>query len=148
MLVIGGGAGGLVTAIGSAGCGAKVAIIERSLFGGDCLNTGCVPSKAFLKCANVAQQVKNCAEFGIEIEGPININFAKIMERMRKIRASISENDSAKRLVKTFGIDVFLGQASFVDKNKVTVNDQVLSFSKCCLATGARPYIPLINGLD
>ena len=148
MLVIGGGAGGLVTAIGSAGCGGKVAIIERSLFGGDCLNNGCVPSKAFLKCANVAHQVNNCEEYGVFVDGRVKINFPVIMERMRKIRSSISENDSAERLVKAFGIDVFLGSASFVDKNKVIVNGQTLSFSKCCLATGARPYVPLIMGLD
>jgi len=87
MLVIGGGAGGLVTAAGAAGVGAKVGLIERQFLGGDCLNTGCVPSKAFLKCANVAHTARTASEFGISIEGEIKIDFGKIMARMRKIRA-------------------------------------------------------------
>ena len=87
MLVIGGGAGGLVTAAGSAGVGARVAIIERNFLGGDCLNNGCVPSKAFLKCANVVNAARTADQYGIEIQGEIKVNFKTIMERMRKIRA-------------------------------------------------------------
>ena len=113
MLVVGAGAGGLVTAAGSAGVGAKVALIERGFLGGDCLNNGCVPSKAFLKCANVAHSAKNAAEYGIEIEGEVKVDFPKIMERMRKIRAHIAENDSANRFSKALGVDVYLGNAKF-----------------------------------
>jgi len=94
MLVIGAGAGGLVTAAGSKGVGAKVAIIERQFMGGDCLVTGCVPSKAFLAAANVAHTVRKASDFGINIKGEIEVDFGKVMERMRKIRAEISENDS------------------------------------------------------
>ena len=94
--MIGGGAGGLVTAACAIGTGAKVALIEKNLLGGDCLNTGCVPSKAFLKCANVAQMANDCSEYGITCEG-VKVDFPAIMERMRKIRAQISENDSAER---------------------------------------------------
>lgn len=95
MLVIGAGAGGLVTAAGSAGLGAKVAIIERGFLGGDCLVTGCVPSKAFLASAKVAHTIRTASEFGIGITGEVTVDFPKVMERMRKIRAEISEMDSA-----------------------------------------------------
>ena len=123
MLVVGAGAGGLVTAAGSAGVGAKVALIERNFLGGDCLNNGCVPSKAFLKCANVVHSAKTAAEYGIEIEGEIKVDFPKIMERMRKIRAHIAENDSANRFSKALGVDVFLGNAKFLTNNSVQIND-------------------------
>ena len=86
MVVIGGGAGGLVTAANSVSYGIKVALIEKNLLGGDCLNTGCVPSKAFLKCANVAHNARNSSAFGVTVE-EVNVNFPVIMERMRKIRA-------------------------------------------------------------
>lgn len=94
MLVIGAGAGGLVTAAGSKGVGAKVAIIERKFMGGDCLVNGCVPSKAFLAAANVAHTVKNSSDFGVYVTGEVKVDFGKVMERMRRIRAEISENDS------------------------------------------------------
>ena len=122
MLVIGGGAGGLVTAAGSSNMGAHVALIERNLLGGDCLNTGCVPSKAFLKCANVVHAAKTAEEYGITIEGTIKTNFANVMERMRKIRAEIAENDSAKRFADKLGVDIYLGNAKFTGANTVEVN--------------------------
>jgi pyruvate/2-oxoglutarate dehydrogenase complex dihydrolipoamide dehydrogenase (E3) component len=100
MIAIGGGAAGLVTALGSAGTGAKCAIIERHLMGGDCLNTGCVPSKAFIKAATVAYHARKGEEFGVEINGTVHINFGKAMERMRKIRAKISVNDSVHKCAK------------------------------------------------
>lgn len=142
MLVIGGGAGGLVTAAGSAGVGARVCLIERNFLGGDCLNTGCVPSKAFLKCANVVHTARTAEEFGIEIEGEITVNFKTVMERMRKIRAQISENDSAKRFSTTLGVDIYMGNAKFTSRNTVEVNGQELTFNKACIATGGRPNIP------
>lgn len=95
MLVIGGGAGGLVTAAGCVGLKQKVCLIERGFLGGDCLNTGCVPSKAFLKCCNVAHNASTAGTFGVKINGPIEIDFPAIMNRMKQIRAEISENDSA-----------------------------------------------------
>ena len=123
MLVIGAGAGGLVTAAGSKGVGAKVAIIERKFMGGDCLNFGCVPSKAFIAAANVAHTIKHtAADFGILVKGEVEVDFGKVMERMRRIRAEISENDSAERFHKFLGVDTFLGDAKFVGKNQVEVN--------------------------
>jgi len=148
MLVIGGGAGGLVTAAGSVGVGARVALIERNFLGGDCLNNGCVPSKAFLKCANVANAARTASEFGIEIEGNIRVNFKTVMERMRRIRAQISENDSAKRFSTTLGVDVYLGDARFTSRNTVEVNGKTLTFNRACIATGGRPNVPLLEGLE
>jgi pyruvate/2-oxoglutarate dehydrogenase complex dihydrolipoamide dehydrogenase (E3) component len=127
IIAIGGGAGGLVTSIGSAFSGAlKVGLIERSLMGGDCLNTGCVPSKAFLKSAMIAHNVRNSHKYGIKIKGEIEIDFPAVMERMRRIRADIAEADSATRLAKEIGVDVFLGQATFTGPNELTVNGQKL----------------------
>jgi len=114
MVVIGGGAGGLVTAASAVSLGAKVALIEKRLLGGDCLNTGCVPSKAFLKCANVAHNARTAEKFGVKI-GEVKVDFPFIMERMRKIRAEISGNDSAERFQKQLGVDVYLGHARFLD---------------------------------
>lgn len=142
MVVIGAGAGGLVTAAGSRGMGAKVALIERGFMGGDCLVTGCVPSKAFLASAKVAHTIRNAKDFGIGITGEMQVDFAKVMERMRKIRAEISEMDSAERFSKFIGIDLFLGNAKFTGKNQITVNGQTLNFLKSTIATGARPSVP------
>lgn len=115
MLVIGAGAGGLVTAAGSKGLGAKVAIIERNQMGGDCLVNGCVPSKAFLACAKVAHSIKTSKDFGITV-GNVEIDFPKIMERVRKIRSQISDMDSAWRFSIDLGVDVYLGEAKFTSK--------------------------------
>lgn len=117
MLVIGAGAGGLVTAAGSKGVGAKVAMIERKFLGGDCLNFGCVPSKAFLAAANIAHTMKNSSDYGITVKGQVEVDFPKVMERLRRIRAEISENDSVERFHKFLGIDTFLGVAKFTGKN-------------------------------
>ena len=128
MLVIGAGAGGLVTAAGSRSVGAKVAIIERKFMGGDCLNFGCVPSKAFIAAANVAHTCKVEAEkFGIHV-GEVKVDFGKVMERMRKIRAEISENDSVERFHKFLGADTYLGDAKFLSPNSVLINGQTLTF--------------------
>lgn len=147
MLVIGAGAGGLVTAAGSKGLGAKVAIIERGFMGGDCLNTGCVPSKAFLKSCNMAHSIRNASKYGINIHGDVEVDFKAIMDRVRKIRASIAENDSAFRFQKLLGVDVFLGHAEFTGSNTVKINDQELHFQKACIATGGRPWVPPIPGI-
>lgn len=96
MVCIGGGAAGMVTAAGTAFMGGKALMIERNFMGGDCLVTGCVPSKAFLRAANVAHKIKNGSEFGVTIEGQVKVNFPKVMERMRKIRAEIGHHDSAQ----------------------------------------------------
>ncbi len=150
LVVIGAGAGGLVSAAGAAGAGAKVALVEAHLLGGDCLNVGCVPSKALIHAANLAHTVRNkvdLEESGILLEGDVKVNFAQTMRRIRGIRAEISENDSANRFTKKLGVDVYFGFAKFLSEKSVMVNDKILEFKKCVIATGGHPNIPDIPGL-
>ncbi len=147
LVVIGAGTAGLVTAAGAAGLGAKVALIERSLMGGDCLNVGCVPSKGVISSARVAGTLRNASDFGVEVPSGVNINFAATMERMRRLRTQISTNDSAKRF-HDLGIDVYFGQASFVDSDTVDVDGTRLQFKRAVIATGARAAAPPISGLS
>ena len=147
LVVIGAGAAGLVTAAGAAGLGARVAIIERSLMGGDCLNFGCVPSKGVISAARIARQARYAQEYGVDLPGGFKVDFARVMERMRRLRARISPADSAERF-RNLGIDVYLGQASFVDSNRVQVGDETLEFKKAVIATGTRASSPPIPGID
>ena len=147
MVVIGAGTAGLVTAIGAAGLGARVALIERNLMGGDCLNSGCVPSKALIRAAHAAANVRDAGQFGVRVaEGSSSVDFGQIMERMRRLRAGISAHDSARRFSDQ-GIDVYLGQATFTGPRQVRVGDQTLEFAKACVATGTRAMIPPVPGL-
>lgn len=147
LVVIGAGTAGLVTAAGAAGLGAKVALIERGLMGGDCLNVGCVPSKAIISAGRVAAAVRHAGEFGVGGADAIDVDFAAVMERMRRLRAQISPNDSAERFSK-LGIDVYFGQASFVDSSTIDVNGTRLKFKRAVIASGARAAAPPISGLD
>ncbi len=147
LVSVGAGAGGLVSAAAAAGVGAQVALIESHLLGGDCLNIGCVPSKALIRCAKAAANVKEAADFGVEISGEISVDFAKVMERMRRLRASISPVDSATRYSSELGIDVFIGKGKFTGPNSVEVNGKTLNFSKAIVATGGSAAIPPIPGL-
>jgi len=142
MVVIGGGTAGLVTAAGSAGVGAKVALIEKSLLGGDCLNYGCVPSKALLHAAKQAHAAKtsgmalNQSEF-----------FTNAMNTLRKKRSEIAEHDSAQHFT-DLSIDVFLGTARFTGPREIEVAGKKLRFKKACIASGARASLPPIPGLS
>lgn len=146
LVVIGGGTGGLVAAAGAAGMGAKVALVERGRLGGDCLNTGCVPSKALLRCARAAANARRAGEFGVRVEGEPEVDFPAVMERMRRIRAEIAIHDSAERL-RDRGVDVFFGEASFAGPAAVAVGHQTLAFHRAIVATGARPAEPPVEGL-
>lgn len=152
MVVIGGGTGGLVTAAAVAGLGGKVALIEEHLLGGDCLNFGCVPSKALLSSAKAAANVRKAASFGVRIDGVedfadrVTVDFDAVMERLRRLRAQIAHHDSAERF-SGLGVDVFIGRGVFTGKNTVQVGDKTLSFAKATIATGASPAIPPIPGL-
>jgi len=145
LAVIGAGTAGLVTAAGAAGLGAKVALIERGLMGGDCLNVGCVPSKALISAARQAASIRDAEHYGIQSTSP-NVKFSEVMERMRRLRASISPHDSAKRFSE-LGIDVYFGQGTFTSSNTVVVEDQTLHFKKAVIATGARAAEMPIPGL-
>ncbi|MCC6795054.1 MAG: mercuric reductase [Candidatus Hydrogenedentes bacterium] len=146
-VVVGAGTAGLVAAAGAAGLGAKVALIERGLLGGDCLNYGCVPSKALIRCARAAADVRDAQQFGVSIVGKPEVDFAAVMERMRKLRAKLSTHDSAERF-RDLGVDVYLGDAMFTGKNSISVRQQRIEFSKSVIATGARAVAPTIDGLD
>ena len=199
LVVIGAGAGGLVSSIGAVEYGAKVALVESHLLGGDCTNFGCVPSKALIKCASVAHTVRNAADYGIEFEADgnddndsnnddhggrrvdrsdcggdkggksgaqvhVKVNFRKVMQRMRRIRADISDFEAAERLA-GLGIDVYIGRAVFDSPNSLIINPisasstgsakqeckeapQRLVFRKCIIASGGKAYVPDIPGLS
>ena len=146
LVVIGGGTAGLVSAIGAAGLGAKVALIEKHFLGGDCLNVGCVPSKAIIHAARKAASVRDMAEFGVNVPDGTTVDFGKVMERMRRLRADISPHDSAKRFTE-LGVDVFLGAGKFTGPDTIEVGGQTLRFAKAVIATGARAAAPPIPGL-
>ncbi len=147
MVVIGAGTAGLVTAAGAAGLGAKVALIERQLLGGDCLNVGCVPSKALIRAARAYADVRDAGEFGVRVAGNVTVDFGAVMERMRRLRAGISHHDSASRFT-DLGIDVYVGAGSFSGNDTIEVGGKTLRFSKACIATGARAAAPPIPGLE
>lgn len=147
LVVIGAGAGGLVSAAAAAGVGARVALIESHLLGGDCLTVGCVPSKALLRCAKAAAAVRNASEFGVRIQGEVTVDFNYVMERMRRLRADIAPADSAERYTQKLGVDVFLGKGKFSGKHTIEVNGRTLHFAKAVVATGGTAAIPDIPGL-
>ena len=146
MVVIGAGTAGLVTAAGAAGLGAKVALIERDLMGGDCLNFGCVPSKALIAASRVAASARDAKRFGVIVPDGVRVDFPAVMERMRTIRAELATNDSAARF-KSLGVDVFRGAARFTGRDSIEVEGATLRFSRATIATGARATAPPIPGL-
>ncbi|MDD2337298.1 MAG: mercuric reductase, partial [Geobacteraceae bacterium] len=147
MVVIGAGTAGLVTAAGAAGLGARVALIESNMMGGDCLNVGCVPSKAIIRASRAAHEIRNAGEFGISCGTGIAVDFAAAMERLRLLRSEISRHDSALRFRDELGVDVFFGQGRFVGPDLVEVGGKQLRFAKAAICTGARAAAPLIPGL-
>lgn len=146
LVVVGAGTAGLVAAAGAAGLGAKVALVERQLLGGDCLNVGCVPSKALIRSARAAADVRDAGQFGVRVPAGTTVDFAAVMERMRRLRAGISPHDSAVRF-RNLGVDVFLGDARFTGAQTIEVVGQTLHFARACIATGARAAGPPIPGL-
>ena len=151
LIVIGAGTAGLVIAAGSAGLGIglKIALIEKNYMGGDCLNVGCVPSKTMIRSARVVSELKKAANLGV-IARDITIDFATVMERLRKVRSEISEADSAQRF-KNLGVDVFFGEAQFISRHTLRIvnsdDNTNLTFKKAAIATGSRAISPEINGL-
>ncbi len=144
LVVIGGGTAGLVSAAGAAGLGAKVALVERDLLGGDCLNTGCVPSKSLLRSARAVLEARDGADAGIT--GRPAVDFTRVTARLRERRSTLSHLDSAPRFA-SLGVDVFFGDAAFTDRRTVAVDGRSLRFLRAVIATGARPAAPPIPGL-
>jgi pyruvate/2-oxoglutarate dehydrogenase complex dihydrolipoamide dehydrogenase (E3) component len=144
-VVIGGGTAGLVCAVGAAGLGARVALVERGRLGGDCLNTGCVPSKAILRTARAIGELRRADGLGVRVTG-VDVDFPAVMRRMRQRRADLAVNDSAERLT-SLGIQVFFGDAAFTSAREIAVGSQALRFTRAAIATGSRPAVPSIDGL-
>src|SRR5262249_6140860 len=135
VVVIGAGTAGLVTAAGTAGLGGRVALIERGKMGGDCLNTGCVPSKALLSSARLLDQIRRASDWGLSSQEP-RFEFQRVFERMRQRRARIAPHDSQERF-ESLGVDVFRGPAGFVSPHEVAVGPVVLRGKNIVIATGS-----------
>ena len=148
MVVIGAGTAGLVSAAGAAGLGAKVALIERALMGGDCLNVGCVPSKGVIRASRSWHEARMAAERfgGPAVDPQSRGDFGAAMARMRRLRAGISVHDSAERF-RSLGVDVFLGDGRFTGPDTIEVGGRTLRFRRAVIATGARAAVPPIPGL-
>jgi pyruvate/2-oxoglutarate dehydrogenase complex dihydrolipoamide dehydrogenase (E3) component len=151
IVVIGAGTAGLVTAVIAAAVGAKVALIEKHLMGGDCLNVGCVPSKGVIRAARAWADVKQAEAFGVHIPPGVKYDFAAAMARMRKLRARISHADSAHRY-KKLGVDVYIGSGRFTGPDTISVEgpagNRTLRFKKAAICTGARAAAPPTPGLQ
>jgi len=146
IIVIGAGSGGLISAYIAAAVKARVTLIERHKMGGDCLNTGCVPSKALIKSARFLNDVKNSSKFGIK-SADAEFDFADVMERVQDVIKKIEPHDSIERFT-GLGVDCITGEAKIVDPWTVEVNNQTITARNIIIATGARPFVPPIEGLD
>jgi dihydrolipoamide dehydrogenase len=145
ILVIGGGSAGLVSAYIAAAVKAKVGLIEKHKMGGDCLNSGCVPSKALIRSAKMLNYFKRSQEFGIDAL-PIKLDFAKVMERVQRVVAEVAPHDSIERYT-ALGVDCITGEARIMSPFEVEVNGKILTTKNIVVATGASPLIPPIPGL-
>ena len=146
LIVIGAGSAGLVSALIAAAVNAKVTLIEKHKMGGDCLNTGCVPSKALIKSAKVASLIKRSNEFGINVPES-NVDFAAVMERVQSVISKIEPHDSVERF-ESLGVECIEGEANIKSPWTVEVNGKILSTRSIIVATGARPFVPPIKGID
>ncbi|MBI3596992.1 MAG: FAD-dependent oxidoreductase [Nitrospirae bacterium] len=146
LVVIGAGAGGLVTASGAARLGAKVALIEQERLGGECLWTGCVPSKALIRSAKIKHLMEHAGSYGFR-DQPIPVDFARVMQHMRDVIMTIQPHDDPDRFRK-MGVEVIQGRAAFAGHDRLEVNGRILKSRRFCIAVGADPFIPPIEGLD
>ncbi len=144
--VIGAGSGGLSVAAGAARLGARVVLIEKDAMGGDCLNTGCVPSKALLAAAAHAASLRHAPDFGIHAAGA-EVDWSRVRAHVREVMAQIAPNDSVERF-EGMGVRVLRAAASFLDHRSVRAGDDVVRSRYFVIATGARPFVPAIDGLE
>jgi len=152
LVVIGGGTAGLISAAGSAGVGARVAMIEEHMLGGDCLNVGCVPSKAIIHSANLAHTIRgdmaHLNNAGIFVDpSAVRVDFERVMERIREVRSKISHHDSAERYSKELGVEIFIGRGKFTSERTIEVNGRTLQFKRAAIATGGYPTLIPMPGL-
>lgn len=146
LIVIGAGSGGLVSALIAATVKAKVTLIEKHQMGGDCLNTGCVPSKALIRTAKLAQNIKQAQKYGLA-NANHELNFTQVMARVHEVIAKIEPHDSIERY-EGFGVNVIKGEAKIISPHEVLVNGQTLTTKNIIIASGARPFVPPIPGLE
>lgn len=146
LVVIGAGSGGLVSSLIAAAVKSKVILIERHKMGGDCLNTGCVPSKAILRSAKVASYMNRAEEFGIEAVD-VKPVFSKVLKRVHKVIETIEPHDSVERFT-GLGVECVQGEAEIIDKNTVRVGGRDIKTKSIIIAAGARPFVPPIEGID
>jgi pyruvate/2-oxoglutarate dehydrogenase complex dihydrolipoamide dehydrogenase (E3) component len=146
LLIIGAGPAGLAAARGAAAAGVRVALIESHHIGGNCLHEGCIPSKTILRSAQLIADMRSAPSYGVDAPAQISVDFAAVMDRMRRVRDRILRVDSAARL-QAEGIALHLGRARFVGADAVDVDGTRLRFRKALVATGSRPLLPDIEGL-
>lgn len=146
LLVIGGGPAGLVAAVGAATLGARVTLVERHALGGDCLHAGCIPSKTLRRSAASAHASRTAGGFGVRTGG-VTVDGQAVMARVRAVRDAVGAQDSPERLA-SLGVHLLTGTARFVDRDAVEVDGHRVRFRRAILATGARPALPAIPGLD
>ena len=146
LIVIGGGSGGLVCAAGAAGLGAKVALIEKHKMGGDCLNTGCVPSKAIIRSAKIIHDTQTAERFGLKAHN-FDIKLDSVLASVREVQEKIAPHDSVERFT-SLGVDVHLGEYRFISPHQISNGKETLKAKRFCIATGASPFVPPIPGLD
>jgi pyruvate/2-oxoglutarate dehydrogenase complex dihydrolipoamide dehydrogenase (E3) component len=146
LIAIGGGTAGLVTAAGGAALGLRVALVERESLGGDCLWTGCVPSKALIASAKLAHQMRHAERLGLEGASPVHV-FERVMQRMRDARDRVAQHDDPERF-RRMGVDVVFGRAEFTGADRLTVDGRTLQAKRIVVATGAVPTAPPIEGLE
>ena len=146
MVVIGAGSAGLVSAYIASAVKAKVALVEKHKMGGDCLNTGCVPSKALIRSTRILNYVKRAREFGFK-RASIEFSFADVMERVQRVIKKVEPHDSVERYTR-LGVECIKGEARIITPYEVRVNGRSLITQNIVIATGARPFIPEIDGLE
>jgi pyruvate/2-oxoglutarate dehydrogenase complex dihydrolipoamide dehydrogenase (E3) component len=146
LVVLGTGPAGLAAASSAAAMGAKVAIVERNVLGGNSLNVGSVPSKTIYRTSRLYADMRDAENFGGQVPDNIRIDFASAMERMRRIRTRLSRYESVERM-SSAGIDVFFGEGRFTGPRAITIDGKALRFKKALIATGSRPVTPMIPGL-
>jgi pyruvate/2-oxoglutarate dehydrogenase complex dihydrolipoamide dehydrogenase (E3) component len=146
LVVLGGGPGGLTAATTAAAAGHRVAVTEQRLTGGTCVNFGCTPSKALIRCARAVHDASRGAEFGFRLDAPPQTDFGSVMERVRRMR-SLSSSVDAVQMAEQAGVEVYLGHTSFTAPNAVEVEGRTLRFRKAVIATGSDPVVPPIEGL-
>ncbi len=146
LVVVGGGTGGLVTSAGAASLGAKVALIEKDKLGGECLYTGCVPSKALIESAKLLARMRRAQELGLHPAEP-SFDFTEVMGRMRRVIAEVGKHDSPERF-QSLGVTLYQGEARFLSPHEVQVDSQRVTTRKAVIATGSRTAVPPIEGLQ